>query len=682
MSAASILRQVLAGLGGVLLLQPAGAAVAEESFLLQAVRFDSPPAIDGALDDAAWADAAVASGGFIQLEPDHAQPSPLGTDVLVGYDAESLYVAFRCHDPEPERIAAAVTSRDGGVQADDSVGVLLDTFDDDRTGYFFLTNLLATQGDGRIADNGRSVDSRWDAAWRSAAARNAGGWTAEMEIPLATLKYRGGEDLSWGINFLRTVPRRLEIATWSGPVESQWRVSEFGALAALELTQPVGKRWELIPYVLGTAAEDGESQSELGGTLRYRASSSLFAELTVNPDFALVEADVEEINLSRFELFVDEKRPFFLEGNERFSQRIRQFHSRRIGEIPWGMKGSGTFGGTDFVVLGARSELDGAEADYTTVRFQHGVFGGSNLGFLAANRRFAGEDTGSVGLDTTLFFTDKLGMTGQLIRVHGGDNDGGLAWFVRPAFDSSTTHFHVRYTHLDEGIRDSFNTVGFLRDDNRKEADTNLTHTFWFEDKPVEKVRAGANYNRYWGQDGVLRSYELDVEVEVSLASKWYAELEYEDELERFEKDFSNRLTTVAVGYDTRAGKSIQIEAGSGTSFDSNVTVYSIEAEANLKDRWNLSYEATRLELNPDPEGETTWIHVLASDYYFTSDMYVRLFFQSNSAISKENVQALFEWRIKPPFGSLQVAFQRGTSERGTESDQGNTLFTKLSWVF
>ncbi|MCP4663038.1 MAG: carbohydrate binding family 9 domain-containing protein [bacterium] len=688
MSRSSILRRVLVSLGSAVLLLPAGVGAAAEGFVLQAARLDPAPTVDGVVDEAEWSGAATASG-FIQLEPDHGQPSPLGTVVRVGYDEEALYVAFRCDDPDPQRLAAAITTRDGEIAADDSVGVGLDPLDDDRTGYYFMTNLLGTQKDGRLADNGRSVDSRWDASWRCAATRVPTGWTVELAIPLGALKYRGGEDRVWGITFLRTVPRRFEVSTWAGPVESEVRVSEFGELTGLKLPLREDKRWELIPYVLGTAEEDGDSDTEVGGTLRFRASSRLFAELTINPDFALVEADVEEINLSRFELFIAEKRPFFLEGNERFSQRIRQFYSRRIGEIPWGLKGSGTFGGTDFIVLSARSDLQedtvvGSEtdADYTVVRLQQGIFGGSNVGLLAANRRIAGEDTGSVGVDTTLFFTDTLGMTAQFLRVHGGEADGGLAWFVRPAYDSSTTHFHVRYTHLDEGIRDSFNTVGFLRDDNRKEFDTNFTHTFWFEDTPFEKVRADVNYNRYRGQDGQLRSYELEAEVSVSLTSRWFAELEYVDEFKRFEKDFWNRVTTIGVGYDTRAGRSLEIEAGDGTNFDSDLRLVSLEAKANLSDRWNLSYEATRLELDPDPAGRTTWIHVLRSDYYFTSDLFVKLFLQTNSAIDKDNVQALFVWRFKPPFGSLQVAYQRGTSDLGTESDQGNTLFSKLSWVF
>jgi len=666
-------------------------SAADDPFIFRAGRLAAAPVLDGVIDPEEWRGAGQVEG-MIQFEPAFGEPSPFPTVIRLGFDDESLYVAFSCTDPEPDRISASVTARDGEIdEIDDSVALLLDTFDDDHTGYYFVTNLLGTQLDGRVADNGRSVDSRWDARWRSAAARTEGGWSAEIAVPFKVLKYRSGDDRVWGVNFMRTVPRRLERSTWAGPLEDPVRVSQAGAVTGLTLPRDDGKRWELIPYALGTADGDGETDFEFGGTARYRISSSILAEATINPDFAIIEADVERINLTRFELSVEEKRPFFLEGNERFSQRIRQFYSRRIGEISWGAKLSGTIGRTDFIVLGAQSDPDaerngagsGSEdAAYTVGRIQQGIFGSSNIGLLVANRRLGGRNTGSVGLDSTLFFTDTLGLTAQFVRVHGGKNDGGLAWFVRPSYDSSTTHCHLRYTNLDEGIRDAFNTVGFLRDDNRREFDTNVTRTFWWEDRPVEKVRAYVNYNRYRGQDNVLRSYALDTGVSMQLANRWFVDLGHSDEFERFEEDFHNRITSLGVGYDTRAGRSFKIEIGGGTNFDSDLRLYGAEGQFRITDSWNTSYELTRLVLNPDPDHETTWIHVFSSDYYFTNNLYVKLFFQTNSAITKENVQSVFVWRFKPPFGSLQVAYQRGTSELGQESEQGNSLFTKFSWVF
>ena len=293
-----------------------------------------------------------------------------------------------------------------------------------------------------------------------------------------------------------------------------------------------------------------------------------------------------------------------------------------------------------------------------------------------------GADQGSIGLDTTLFFSETLGLTGQLLHVHGLEDDGGVAWFLRPAFDSATTHFHIRYTNLDQHIKDDFNAVGFLRDDDRREFDSNLTHTFWFDKGAAENLSAGANYNRYYSQDGDLRSWELDAETSMVFRSGWEISLEVLDEYQVFEKGFRNDRVQVETGWDGRDGRSVFVFAATGVNFDSDLRLYGGSVGWAFGDRLRLEYSATRLELDPDPELETTWIHVFNGAYTFNPDLFIKLFLQTNTAIDKLNVQAVFVWRFKPPFGSLQVAYQRGTSEVGEVSEQGDTLFTKLSWVF
>jgi hypothetical protein len=644
--------------------------------------------VDGDVTEAEWAGAAVLDGRFIQIQPEYGQPSPFRTVVRIGQTATALYVAFEAYDPDPDRLAAAVTRRDGNLDDDDSVTVLLDTFSDGRTAYAFATNALATQWDARIADNGRTRDREWDEAWVCAARRHDDRWTVEFEIPLRILRFKPGDDRTWGLGLLRTVPRRLESASWSGPTEDPFRVASFGTLTGLALPSREEKTWQAIPYALAAAAEGSEPDFQVGGDLRWRPAPAVAVDLTVNPDFALIEADVEVINLSRFELFIPEKRPFFLDGSEMFRQRLRQFYSRRIGDITWGAKAIGRVGKTDFSAI-ATSEnqtLDDSDetvrADYGIGRLQQTLPGGSTVGFLAANRRRAGEDAGSVGVDATLFFTETLGFTGQVLRVHGPTSGGGLAWFVRPAYDSANTHFHVRYQSLDPGIREDFNAVGFLRDDDRREVDTNLRHNFWIESGPVEKVGARVNYNRFYSHTGTLRSWELEPEVNVVFRNGWEVEVSRVDEYQLFEKGFRNDRTVVQAGWDGRDGRSVFAFAGRGVNFDSDLRLYGAEVDWAFGDSWRLGYSLTRLELDPDPENDTTWIHVLETVYQFNPDLFVKLFVQSNSAIDKLNVQAVGVWRFKPPFGSFQIAYQRGTSQQGEVSTQGDTIFTKLSWVF
>ncbi len=645
------------------------------------------PTIDGDIDATEWQDAALIDQSFVQHEPDFGTPSPFRTVVRIGQTETALYVAFESHDPEISRLSTARTQRDGRLSRDDSVAVLLDTFADQRTAYLFRTNALATQQDGRIADNGRTVDMRWDASWRTASQRHADRWTVEFEIPLSILKFTTAADGSWGVNFVRTVPRRLETSLWSGPSEAVYRVSGFGELYGLDV-QAQQDPFQFIPYLLASLSDGQSTELEIGADMRWRPSSRLGVDLTVNPDFALVEADVETINLSRFELSIPEKRPFFLEGNEMYNQRIRQFYSRRIGDITWGAKANGKLWHTDFSTLVTSEDLRIEDtgvsdtANYATFRLQQSLSRGSNVGLLVANRDFQNENTGTAGLDTTMFFTDTLGMTAQLMRVHGPTADGGLAWFLRPSWDTSTSHFHIRYTHLDEGIRDDINTMGFLRDDDRKEVDSNVWHTFWISEGPVEKVDAWVNYNRYWSQEGVLRSWRVDAEVEAGFRNGWEIELHHVDEFKLFEKEFRNDRTTLEVGWDGRDGRAFKVTAGKGINYDNDLSLYGFDIRWPIGDRWRFSYEVTRLQLKPDPDNEATTIHVFDVLYALHADLYLKAFWQTNSAIDKENIQILGVWRFQPPFGSLQVAYQRGTSEQGEESQQGDTFFTKFSWVF
>jgi len=673
----------------VLVFGSLGAFGAEDSSI-SAVVFQTAPVIDGVLDDEVWETAATVEG-FVQFQPEFGAPSSFRTVVLVGHTSEALYVAFRCFDSDPGRIAAAVTSRDGNLEDDDSVTILLDTNHDRRTAYYFATNTLGVQLDGKVADNGRTVDKKWDATWSSASTRTPAGWTAEFEIPFRMLRFDSGEDVSWGVNFRRRVPRRLETSLWSGPGEDVWRVSVFGILTGLDVEAQGLKKFAVIPYGLVVAEQGNGVDTKFGGDIRFRVTSDLSADVTINPDFALIEADVEEINLSRFELFVPEKRPFFLEGIEMYRQRIRQFYSRRIGDISAGGKLVGGLGGFDLSVLASRADLYSEEvdgtvsstaADYTVLRVQRGVFGPSTIGLLAANRRVEGENVGSIGADMTLFFTETLGMTGQFIRSHGPTNDGTVGWFLRPAFDSANTHFHIRSGSLDAGLGENVNAIGFLKDDDRREWDANIEHTFWFDSSAFEKIKGDLNYNRYTSQEGVLRSEETDAEFKFVFSSRWEVELEYVDEFRLEETEFDNSIASVKFGYDNRSGRSIFVGMGIGTNFGSDLKLATLELQYRLSKAWEFSYELTWLELDPDPEMESTWINVLRSSYYFTNNLFISLFVQTNSVISKENVQLLGVWRFKPPFGSLQIAYQRGTSEIGAPSEQGDTVFTKLSWVF
>jgi hypothetical protein len=568
--------------------------------------------------------------------------------------------------------------------------VVVDTFHDGRTAYFFATNLLGTQQDGRVADNGRVVEDNWDATWYSASARFDGGWSAEIAIPLVVLRFTPGERQTWGLNLGRTTRRLLEASFSTGPLEARFRISQYGTLTGLDL-RGARRKYELIPYGLARYQDGVEPNYQGGAEIRFSPTPRDVVNATVNPDFAIIEADQEQVNFTRFELSLPEKRPFFLEGAEQYQQRIRTFYSRRIGDIYFGAKALGRRGGLAYSVLTAQSDPSSSlasqpaltdSANYTVARLETEVFRGSSVSLMAANRSLEGESRGSVGLDTSLTFTPTFGFTGQIARSHGPEEGGRWAFFVRPSRDTSTSHVHFRYTHLGDRFGDHVNAIGFIRDDDRREMDSALTKDFWLRKGPFEKIAYDSNYNIYWSQRNELRSWRIDQAVAVELRNRWSFGWDYTEELQVFEKEFRNRANTISVGYNTREFQSVSIQYTFGRNFDSDLDYWYFALRRKLGDALSVEYELTRLRLVPDPENESTDIHVLRSVYSFTPDLFLKVFFQSSSAIERENVQTVFVWRYRPPFGTVQVAYERGTAPFGERSRQGNTLFLKFSYVF
>ncbi|PYS20357.1 MAG: hypothetical protein DMG11_29700, partial [Acidobacteria bacterium] len=288
-----------------------------------AVQATKPPVIDGEMVEDEWK-AAAAVTGFIQYEPRRGEVSDVRTEAFVLYDAGHLYVAFRAWDPEP--ITAELTQRDADLFLDDAVAIVLDTTFDRRSGYYFITNALGTQADGRIADDGRILESSWDAPWQSAARRTDYGWSAEFSVPLSSFRYAAGKSQIWGINFGRSRRRTLERSFWGGPLDNQWRVSQAGRLTTLDVPPPMD-RIQVLPYALTRVQEGMAPHWEAGIDARYALTPTTAVYATLFPDFATIEADQEQINLTRFELSLPEKRQFFLEGQEQFNQRFRTFYS-------------------------------------------------------------------------------------------------------------------------------------------------------------------------------------------------------------------------------------------------------------------------------------------------------------------------------------------------------------------
>ena len=408
--------------------------------MMAAVRVtNGAPRIDGRLDDAIWALVEPVSG-FRQMMPHDGDPATERTEVRLAYDDEAVYVAARMFDSEPARIAAKLGRRDN-VDQSDMFEVDFDSYHDHRTSFQFYVNPLGVKMDVLAANDLGNGDVGWDPVWDVATQRDSLGWTAEFRIPLSQLRFPNAPTQVWGVNFFRLVERTNEMSMWSYFAQTdRGYASFFGhALGIANLPQP--RRLEVLPYAAGveerTAAgspdnpfNDGSREvGRVGLDLNYGLTSNLTLNATVNPDFGQVEADPALINLTAYESYFDERRPFFVEGASifRFGQggsiRIGGsdfFYSRRIGRAPQGAadqrsgfvdaptnstiigatKLSGrTSGGWTIGLLDAVTAREFATVDSAGVRFRDEVEPATNYALVRGQREFrrGGSTLGFIG---------------------------------------------------------------------------------------------------------------------------------------------------------------------------------------------------------------------------------------------------------------------------------------------
>lgn len=325
------------------------------SLVIQATRAEGISfEIDGYDDEEIWSQAAIATD-FVQFQPDEGAASTERTEARVVYGDRALYVYLHAFDSEPDAVVGQLTRRDQDSHSD-LLAVVIDSYFDRRTAFHFAVNPVGVKHDIYRYDDTQE-DAGWDAVWDVATRRTEEGWAAEFEIPYSQLRFRDAPEQTWGINFVRDIARRQEMAVWAPTTRSDGAiVSLFGELRGLEgLTAP--NRLELLPYTLASlerAPGDGQNPfyspnaafGTAGVDAKYALTSDLTLDVTVNPDFGQVEADPAQVNLSALETFLPERRPFFVEGASIFNFSIAQgdgpdaneslFYSRRIGRAPQG----------------------------------------------------------------------------------------------------------------------------------------------------------------------------------------------------------------------------------------------------------------------------------------------------------------------------------------------------------
>jgi hypothetical protein len=462
---------------------------------VEARRTDRAPAIDGVLEEAVWREAALLDN-FTQQEPSDGAPSSERTEVRVLYDAEHLYIGVHAFDSDPSGVIATEMRRDSPRLLDeDNFQIILDSFRDSRSGYMFVTNPLGAkleqqvfeEGAGNLRGAASNINRDWNGVWDAAARRTPDGWTAEIVIPMVTVRSPEVDDQIWGVNFMRQIRRKNEQAYWA-PIPKPYgitRVSLAGTVSGMRgVTRGLDLR--IKPFMVAGGRRDraGSSVStsalrDVGLDAKYGLSSGLTLDLTVNTDFAQAEVDEQQVNLTRFALFFPEKRDFFLEnsgqftvGNQGNTRLADLFFSRRIGL---------SAGGQPVPLLGgARLTGKMGEHNVALMQLQTGEgFGRPGENFLVARysrdmgqrSRVGGLLINKESLDSPAFnrtfAADALVAPTPSLSFHSflartatpGVADDQQAFHTRAMFQNSRWNTYGEFTD----IEDNFNAeVGFI----------------------------------------------------------------------------------------------------------------------------------------------------------------------------------------------------------------------------
>ena len=470
--------------------------------------------VDGLLDEPAWRDAPMASG-FRQQEPFEGEPATEITEVRVLFDDATLYVGVLARDRSPDEVIARILQRDKlmevgfqampGFTSDDAVVIVLDPFHDHRNAVVFGTNPNGAEFDALITDEGREFNVDWRGVWEVGARRTPEGWSAEFAIPFRSLRFPEVSDEPWGFNVYRIIRRKNEEvlwSSWSRSNEGFTRVSRAGHIHGLTDLPRAGLNVELKPYVLGRAAGeldsfdrlDTDAEIEIGLDAKYEVRPGLVLDATLNTDFAQVEVDDQQVNLTRFSLFFPEKRDFFLENAGIFEMGQRgmfgqpppflMFFSRRIGisedgpiPVMGGLRLTGRAGrqivGLINVVTDAK--FDEPRTNHAIARVKRDIGESSYLGAMVTDRRSTEGWNSTGGLDWSFWPTSTLNVQGLAAgtATSGGGGEGAVYLL---GVDYQTDLLGITAGHLGVGP-DATADLGFITRTDIQQSDFTLRLT-------------------------------------------------------------------------------------------------------------------------------------------------------------------------------------------------------------
>ncbi len=694
---------------------------AEGRATMRAIRLDGPLQLDGQLDERVYYTVPPVTD-FIQQEPDEGAPARDQTEVWVLFDRDTFYVAARCWSTEPERIIANEMKRDSySMFGNETFSVVLDTYYDRRNGFNFITNALGALFDATIT-NERTPNLDWNAVWDVRAGRFEQGWTLEMAIPFKSLRYRTGPSQIWGINFQRNVASTNE-RSFLTPIpaalafQGMFRFSSAATLVGVEVPES-GTRLEVKPYAISDVTTDlnaaprlsNDPGGDFGVDVKYGVTQGLTADLTYNTDFAQVEVDEQQVNLTRFSLFFPEKREFFLEGQgifdfgggfrgdpttfyfrgERFGGDAPVlFFSRRIGlnagrtvPIQGGGRLTGKVGpysiGLLDVQTGAESESGTAPTNFAVARLKRDVLRRSAVGALFTGRSVSVDAPGAshaYGVDGVFSFYDNLNVNTYVARTETPGRRGDDASY-QAQLEYSGDRWGLVLDRL--GVGANFNPeVGFLRRDDFRRS----FGSFRFSPRPrsIETVR------KFLFQGSLDYIADGAGRLETRLQQGIFG-IEFENG-DRFFAGATDNYEFLEEPFDIH--KDVTIPVG-GYSFVNSRVVYALGQQRRVSggltfDRgrffggeWtSVGYFRGRVNLSPqlsvEPSLSFNWIELPQGDfttelvatravYTLTPRMFVAALLQYNSGADSLGTNVRLRWEYRPG-SELFVVY---TDERDT----------------
>jgi len=694
-----------------------------------ATRATGPVQIDGNLDDATWAAAQVISE-FYQQKPFAGMPASERTEVRILFDDENLYIGAELHDQPGYRAIIPTLQRDPNTRDGDGFGITLDPFLDGKTVFSFFINPGGAVRDLQTADDGRINNSAWDAAFDLRTTVHDSGWTVELAIPWSQLRFDAARtDQVWGMNLLRRIRRKNEDATWA-PMDLQWQlyvISRGGTLHGLDGLQ-TGRNLSVKPFGLvadpsGELQADMSTDYEAGLDLKYGLTPSVTLDLTVNTDFSQVEVDQEQINLTRFSLFLPEKREFFLENAGVFqfgdqgtystrtgatNRDFTLFHSRRIGLTPQGtplpILGGGRVTGTAGpVTLGVlnmqtRSEDEFNPENFTVARVRTEPATGLTVGGIFTNRTTTqgdSSDNQAYGVDANFqAFNGYLLVQSYLAGTEGTATDGTpierqFAGRFSAGWRDPFWEIFALYRQFDDDFDPG---VGFVRRRGIKHGYGTLGVQPRVDWPGLLQLNPYVESHVYTDLDGTLETRLLSGGLDMDFIDGSMGRLSATDRFERVDEPFYIRGAEVPVGsydfieasafYQTSGARPIsgRVSVSGGGYFGGDRFSVGGNVLGRLGHRVLLQLSANHNRIELPGQAETTAdVYGANLDVFFSTRLMTSAFVQLNDASQEFVTNLRFRWIHAPLSDLYLVLTERRDTEANRVLDRFVTLkFTKL----